>query len=58
MAPVDVLAYMLACKKKERHMPHTRSNVYLNAFLKTLADRLALVKAKKFSDALEHVQAA
>ena len=32
--------------------------MHLNALLKTLADRLAVVKAKKFSDALEYVQAA
>ena len=29
----------------------------VNALLKTLADRLAVVKAKKFSDALGHVKA-
>ena len=30
--------------------------MHVNALLKTLADRVAVVKAKKFSDALEHVQ--
>ena len=35
----------------------TRSDVEVNALLKTLADRLAVVKAKKFSDALGHVKA-
>ena len=35
----------------------TRSDVKVNALLKTLADRLAVVKAKKFSDALGHVKA-
>ena len=45
--------------KKERDTcRHTRSDVHVNALLKTLADRLAVVKAKKFSDALEHVEAA
>ena len=34
-----------------------RSDVEVNALLKTLADRLAVVKAKKFSDALGHVKA-
>ena len=29
----------------------------VNALLKTLADRLAVVKAKRFSDALGHVKA-
>ena len=29
----------------------------VNVLLKTLADRLAVVKAKKFSDALGHVKA-
>ena len=29
----------------------------VNALLKTLADRLAVVKAKKFCDALGHAQA-
>ena len=57
LAPVDVLEYMLACKKEETHAV-TRSDVHVNALLKTLADRLAVAKTKKFSDALEHVQAA
>ena len=35
----------------------TAIDVDVNALLKTLADRLAIVKAKKFSDALGHVQA-
>ena len=32
--------------------------MHVNALLKTLADRLAVVKAKKFCNALEHVVAA
>ena len=35
----------------------TGIDVDVNALLKTLADRLAIVKAKKFSDALGHVKA-
>ena len=35
----------------------TGIDVHVNALLKTLADRLAIVKAKKFSDALGHVEA-
>ena len=31
--------------------------MHVNALLKTLADRLAVVKAKKFSDASGHVKA-
>ena len=34
----------------------TRSDLEVNALLKTLADRLAVVKGKKFSDALGHVE--
>ena len=59
LAAVDVFAYMLAWnkKKKERGTCHdTCSDV--NALLKTLADSLVVVKGKKFSDALGHVQAA
>ena len=36
----------------------TRSDVQVNALLKTLAERLAVVKGKIFSDALGHVEAA
>ena len=35
----------------------TGIDVDVNALLKTLAERLAIVKAKKFSDALGHVEA-
>ena len=35
----------------------TGIDVDVDALLKTLADRLAIVKAKKFSDALGHVKA-
>ena len=36
----------------------TRSDVQVNALLKTLVERLAEVKGKIFSDALGHVEAA
>ena len=58
LASVDVLAYMLAWKKGRDTCRDTRSDVQVNALLKTLAERLAVVKGKKFSDALGHVQAA
>ena len=48
---------MLAWKKGTDKCGDTRSDVEVNALLKTLADRLAVVKAKKFSDALGHVNA-
>ena len=35
----------------------TGIDVHVNALLKTLADRLAIVKYKKFSEALGHVEA-
>ena len=57
LAAVKVLEYMLAWKKKGRGTCRdTRSDV--NALLKTLADSLVVVKDKKFSDALGHVEAA
>ena len=56
LPPVDVLAYMLAWKKRRETCRDTRSDVQVNALLKTLADRLAVVKGKKFSDALGHVE--
>ena len=60
LVPVDVLAYMLEWKKKKGRdtCRDTRSDVQVNALLKTLADSLAVVKGKKFSDALGPVQAA
>ena len=58
LAPVDVLAYMLAWKKGRDTCRDTRSDVQVNALLKTLAERLAVIKAKIFSDALGHVEAA
>ena len=58
LAPVDVLAYMLAWKKGRDTCCDTRSDVQVNALLKTLAERLAVVKGKIFSDALGHVEAA
>ena len=42
LAPVDIFAYMLACKKEET-CRDTRSDVEVNELLKTLADRLAVV---------------
>ena len=57
LAAVDVLAYMLASKKKgSGTCRDTCSDV--NALLKTLADSLVVVKGKKFSDALGHWEAA
>ena len=57
LAPVDFLAYMLAWKKVETHAATPEVDVEVNALLKTLADRLTVVKAKKFSDAQGHLQA-
>ena len=45
--------------EKGRHTCRdTRRDVEVNALVKTLADRLAVVKAKTVSDALGHVEAA
>ena len=49
---------MLAWKKRRETCRDTRSDVQVNALLKTLADRLAVVKGKKFSDALGQVEVA
>ena len=58
-APIDLLPYILAWKKKGRYTCRkTRSDLEVNALLKTLPDRLAVVKGKKFSEALGHVEAA
>ena len=58
LASVDVLAYILAWKKGRNTCRDTRSDVQVNALLKTLAERQAVVKGKIFNDALGHVEAA
>ena len=50
---IDVLACMLAGIKKKTHA--ATPGVEVKAFVKTLADRLAEVKAKTVSDTLGHV---
>ena len=52
---IDVLACMLAGIKKKTHA--ATPGVKVKAFVKTLADRLAEVKAKTVSDTLGHVEA-
>ena len=57
MALVDVLAYMLAGKKGKDMCHDIRRDVEVEALVKTLAVRLAEVKAKTVSDTLGNVEA-
>ena len=50
---IDVLAYMLAGIRKNTD---ARRNAEVKALVKTLADRLAQVKAKTVRDTLGHVE--
>ena len=52
---IDVLACMVAGIKKKTHA--ATPGVEVKALVKTLADRLAEVKAKTVSDTLGHVEA-